>query len=389
MSQTSPASRHPPKPRLTVRVGITGHRPNKLDDEAAARVARQLPLIFSAIEDAAAKILRDNAALFAEEPLAFRLVCGFAEGADQMAVAACPSGWQIEAVLPFPHDEYLKDFSQSANGDGRDVSAAFVESLKKATTVTQLPAPRPDDRAKSYADAGGYLLRQIDVLIAVWDGEPPQPGGTGAIAREAFDGHIPVVWLMTTEDLPPRLITGFDDDEQSGRARRRLHRRTALERADAGLRRAVAGRAAATRADRRAIAWSDFSASAGAAISIFRPTIFSGGSRNGSWPRPVIHAPSYEARVPRVGRVRRRDAGGREPAPAAARGPAAAVHLGRHAGGSLLASLSQRLCLGLSALGGRGLHCARRPVRERRRSAARQGRARRARACSSLASSSR
>jgi hypothetical protein len=210
MSQTPPASRHPPKPRLTVRVGITGHRPNKLDGEAAARVARQLPLILSSIEDAAAKILRDNAALFTEEPVAFRLVCGFAEGADQMAVEACPSGWQIEAVLPFPHDEYLKDFSQSANGDGRDVSAAFVESLKKAATVTQLPAPRPHDRAKSYADAGGYLLRQIDVLIAVWDGAPPQPGGTGAIAREAFDGHIPVVWLMTTADLPPRLITGFD-----------------------------------------------------------------------------------------------------------------------------------------------------------------------------------
>ena len=48
------------------------------------------------------------------------------------------------------------------------------------------------------------------MLIAVWDGEPPKPGGTGAVAREAFDGGIPVVWLLTTEDRTPRLITGFD-----------------------------------------------------------------------------------------------------------------------------------------------------------------------------------
>lgn len=210
MSQPPPPLRHPPKPRLTARVGVTGHRPNKLDAAAAARVQRQLPAVFQAIEDAAARILRENAAYFVDEPAAIRLVCGFAEGVDQMAAAACPPGWQIEALLPFPEEEYLKDFRQSANGDGTDVTGAFLDSLKKAATVTQLPDPRPHDRNKSYADAGGYLLRQIDVLIAVWDGEPPRPGGTGAIAREAFDGGIPVVWLLTGEDRSPRLITGFD-----------------------------------------------------------------------------------------------------------------------------------------------------------------------------------
>ncbi len=210
MSQPSPTLRHPPKPRLTVRVGVTGHRPNKLSAEAAARVQGQLPLVFQAVEAAAARILRENAVYFVEQPAAIRLVCGFAEGVDQMAAAACPAGWQIEALLPFPEEEYLKDFQQSAQGDGRDVTGAFLDSLKKATIVTQLPDPRPHDRSKSYADAGGYLLRQIDVLIAVWDGEPPKPGGTGAIAREAFDGGIPVVWLLTTADRSPRLITAFD-----------------------------------------------------------------------------------------------------------------------------------------------------------------------------------
>src|SRR6267143_2134271 len=98
---------HPPKPRLTLRVGITGHRPNKLDDRAIQRIRQLLPEVFGWIDKAAADILRDNAAVYAEAAPVIRLICGFAEGADQMAVAACPSGWRIEAILPFPKNEYL------------------------------------------------------------------------------------------------------------------------------------------------------------------------------------------------------------------------------------------------------------------------------------------
>src|SRR5262249_32565321 len=57
------ASRHPPKPRLTLRVGITGHRPNKLYGAAVARIARQLPAVFATIERTAARILKDNESL--------------------------------------------------------------------------------------------------------------------------------------------------------------------------------------------------------------------------------------------------------------------------------------------------------------------------------------
>jgi hypothetical protein len=206
-----PASMHPPRPRLTLRVGITGHRPNKLNGPAVARIERQLPQIFAAIERAAAKIQHGSESLYAQEPAVVRLICGFAEGADQMAVAACPAGWQIEAILPFPKDEYLKDFAASA-GDGRDIRDEFLRSLKKASAVTELPYPRSGNRDQGYADAGGFLLRQIDVLIAVWDGRPPNPGGTGAVTREAVAGGIPVVWLATEHEEPPRLITRFAAD---------------------------------------------------------------------------------------------------------------------------------------------------------------------------------
>src|SRR4051794_40488375 len=159
----SPASKHPPRPRLTLRVGVTGHRPNKLQGPTVARIARQLPQVFAAIEQAVTKISQDSASFYACESAVMRLSCGFTEGADQMAVATCPPGWQIEAILPFPRDEFLKDFLHSA-ADGRDVRNEFLASLAKATVVTELPYPHSGDRDQGYADAGGYMLRQIDVL---------------------------------------------------------------------------------------------------------------------------------------------------------------------------------------------------------------------------------
>ena len=208
---------HPPKPRLTLRVGITGHRPNKLPKSDLPRIERQLREVFAAIETAVAKAYDANKAVYAgapadgAKPYRIRLISGFAEGADQMAVAACPADWTVEAILPFPKDEYLKDFEQSALGDGRDVRGELIASLARAAVVTELPTPPV--REQGYVAGGKALLDRSDVLIAVWDGEPPKPGGTGAGAREACERGIPVAWLATGGDFPIALIESFRDDK--------------------------------------------------------------------------------------------------------------------------------------------------------------------------------
>ena len=202
---------HPPKPRLTLRIGITGHRPNKLEAGAIRRLRQQLADMFAVIGQATTEIHTEAAGFFADDPPAFRLISGLAEGADQMAVAACPEDWQIEAVLPFPKDEYLNDFAASPR-DGHDARPEFLDSLKKASAVTELPKPPASWRDQGYVHAGSYMLRQIDVLVAVWDGLPPKPGGTGAVVREAHAGGIPVVWITTRDTNAPRLIIGFDSD---------------------------------------------------------------------------------------------------------------------------------------------------------------------------------
>src|SRR5215510_7712710 len=200
------ASSYPPKPRLTLRVGITGHRPNKLTSAVIARVQQQLPEIFAAIERAAASIRAQSSSIYADDPALFRMISGFAEGVDQIAVAASPTGWRIEAILPFPRWEYLKDFATSAAGDGRDVRDEFLKSLAKASVVTEIDDVPSDIRHEGYARAGSFMLRQIDVLVAVWDGKPPKPAGTGSIARGAVEAGIPVIWLSTVDEGPARLI---------------------------------------------------------------------------------------------------------------------------------------------------------------------------------------
>jgi len=190
-----------------MRVGITGHRPNKLTGAMIAHVQKQLPEIFAAIERTAASILAESAPVYASEPALFRMISGFAEGADQIAVATCPAGWRIEAILPFPRQEYLKDFASSAAGDGRDVRDEFLQSLAKASVVTEIDDAPLASRDQGYAKAGSFMLRQIDVLVAVWDGKPPKPAGTGSIARGAVAAGIPVIWLSTQDGGPAKLIT--------------------------------------------------------------------------------------------------------------------------------------------------------------------------------------
>jgi hypothetical protein len=215
-----PPEPHPPKPRLTLRVGVTGHRPNKLSSEQIPRITEQLREVMAAIDRVVESIYRTNAQFYSaapqierpptEKPYRIRLVSGLAEGADQIAVTSAAADWTVEAILPFPRDEYRKDFETSAAGDGRNVTGALDASLQRAQAVMELPAPRPDRRNQGYVTAGGYLLRQVDLLIAVWDGEEPKPGGTGAIVQEAHDGGIPVVWIST--DGKVRFIERFEDE---------------------------------------------------------------------------------------------------------------------------------------------------------------------------------
>lgn len=229
---------HPPRPRLTLRVGISGHRPkpDKLPVGSFALVQRRLREVFGAIDAALIAAKTANGEFYAADPHQVRVVSGLAEGADQFAVNARLPDWAVDAILPFPVDSYLLDFQHSAIDNETDVTAAFKAALAQADTVVQLPedsriargvvTPQSDEkrywvlRNQGYANLGKFLLGQTDILVVVWDGLPEEgPGGTATVVRDAVDAGIQVVWISPRIDEPLSMI-GAIDDEQAPKRRK-------------------------------------------------------------------------------------------------------------------------------------------------------------------------
>jgi len=164
MREEALTNSYPPKPRLALRVGITGQWPSELTELRIRSIKAQLTRIFLAIEEAAKDILTANAAVYANEPPQFRLVSDFSEGVNRLATLPSSSGWLIEGILPSPKEEYIKGLANSATADGDDACAAILEFLKSAASVTEMPSQKPQMKDRGYVTAAGYLLRQIDLI---------------------------------------------------------------------------------------------------------------------------------------------------------------------------------------------------------------------------------
>lgn len=330
-----------PRPRLALRVGVVGHRPERLKASLdklnglpvrkhdpkldyptyIGRLETALHGLFGDI-DAALVHERDALTLPGEDGVArpvhdnrvvplVRLVCGAALGADLMAAGvvdrrlrgprpgddatveelvaprAGPKGvgceWRIDMILPCRQ----ANFALAAHGDLKaeralaglahdaqldpaalreptpDEAVAFWnEAFGRADTLLTLPPlwrrrdpGAPASKAVSNTDAdapaepppcrpaileafsgidhpndcwethhqyeldyvrsGEFLLRQVDLLIALWDGKGANgPGGTIDIITKADEAGIPVVVLATDNfETPARMI---EDVERAG-----------------------------------------------------------------------------------------------------------------------------------------------------------------------------
>jgi len=188
------------------RVGISGHRLDKLAGVDIARVTVRLGEVLAAID---AALARAGAACLLVSPLA--------EGIDRLAVDAAPAHWPLVALLPMPRAIYREDFLP-AGADRSPSADAFDAYLARAASVGELPMlPEQaglDPRPAQYEALGHALVRRIDCLLAVWDGSPPRgPGGTGHVVREASGRGLPVLRIDPAGDCPVRTIVGFQDGE--------------------------------------------------------------------------------------------------------------------------------------------------------------------------------
>jgi hypothetical protein len=82
----------PPRPRLALRVGITGHRADALDDmaeTAAMDIARALAVL----HDAVSRLAERERALFADEPPLLRCISALASGSEDAALCL----WDLQS----------------------------------------------------------------------------------------------------------------------------------------------------------------------------------------------------------------------------------------------------------------------------------------------------
>jgi len=149
------------------RIAITGHRALSPDIATMVDVA-----------------LRELLAQY--DPAHLIGVSCLADSTDQIfARAVLDAGGRLEVVLV---DEAHRDFPD-------DPLSPFSMLLAQASTIR--PVPLGANRARSWTDAGSNLLRDADLLVAVWDGRTPT--GTGSTADVAIEARrrgltVQVIW---------------------------------------------------------------------------------------------------------------------------------------------------------------------------------------------------
>jgi hypothetical protein len=183
----------PPKPRLVLRVGVTGHRPNRFDAAAQTIVRQKLASIFSQLQTAAVALHQRESDVFDPAPPEIRIVSALAEGADRVvAQAGLTAGFDLDILLPFPAETYETDFETEASRE------EFRALLAKARARFILPghknASDPGEANRAYEAVGLMTVRQCDILVAVWDGAGSSGrGGTEDIVQHAIANGRPVL----------------------------------------------------------------------------------------------------------------------------------------------------------------------------------------------------
>ncbi|THD49023.1 MAG: hypothetical protein E7774_02305 [Bradyrhizobium sp.] len=210
--------RHPPKPRLALTLGVTGHRLRRApaEGEAGPGALRvfDIAAVGKALDQICAKVAAGLAAVdagvkqnFSDEAPIVTLVSALAEGADRLAAqAALSAGFALDVALPCAPALYKRSFADAqSNGE-------FDTLLARARA--RLVLPLAGDAAQSLAErlpiafeaAGLTMLALSDILIAVWDGKPADGrGGTGQIVEEAARRGAPII-IVDPENGAARLL---------------------------------------------------------------------------------------------------------------------------------------------------------------------------------------
>jgi hypothetical protein len=181
----------PPRPRLALNVGVTGHLPKDLTGANLDTLRERIREVLEFLELFASNVTEVEAYYAPDKPV-LRVISALAEGADRhVAHQAIDLEWELQCPLPFDRSEYLHDFS--SEGSILEFEKLLLD--KHTTAVLELDGVR-EYEAESYQAAGRVILGQSDVLLTVWNGEVRnKKGGTSDVVGEARQRNLPTIWI--------------------------------------------------------------------------------------------------------------------------------------------------------------------------------------------------
>ena len=190
----------PPKARLAFRVGISGHRPNRLKNASLPMLSALLRDVLSSVRNTVGLFQEDHPSLYRDSPPLLRAISSLAEGTDRiLAEEAISLGFELCCPLPFAQEEFELDFRPGEALEEASLGR-FRSLLDRARRGPGLVtfALKADrfDVGGAYRAASRVLLNQSDLLVVVWDGgDAAGKGGTADTLKEAMAFRIPVLWI--------------------------------------------------------------------------------------------------------------------------------------------------------------------------------------------------
>lgn len=194
-SRQAPSCLSPPRPPLVFRVGVEGHRPDRLGKADLDKLASVIHTGLNAVKEEVLSMRQATSALYANTEPVVRAISALAEGTDRIfADQALNMGFELCCVMPFPQAEFELDFAPGKALE-KDSLSRFRQLLKSSSMRFELDGCRSDGGG-AYGAGGRVLLNQSDLLVVVWDGERQNKrGGTEQMFDEACQSGVPILWI--------------------------------------------------------------------------------------------------------------------------------------------------------------------------------------------------
>ncbi|MEH6552422.1 MAG: hypothetical protein V7744_20800 [Pseudomonadales bacterium] len=209
---------------MTLRVGITGHRPGKLTTTDIDALKKAISTVYDQITTTLHSVFQESKNLGfynTKVPPVLRIISSLAEGADRICIENDIVGhpFELACIIPFTKETYEQDFivGESQENPVAGTVTSYNELLRKAgygtdqSRVLEL-ALDYEQKNDAYRTCGEYLVKHSDLIIAMFDGEHNDLGGTSSVIKLAENTSVPVIVISTKKPDSPVIFL----EESSG-----------------------------------------------------------------------------------------------------------------------------------------------------------------------------